>query len=321
MTTRRVCIIFVLSSFLFYSCSINRMATYAVADVLSGTGSSSTVFTGEDDPQLVADALPFALKLYESVLSEAPDHQALGLATGSAFVMYANAFVEAPAEALPSSEYEQREKARARAKNLYLRGYAYLERGIEQKSPGLIAILQGDKDQKVEKSKKALSRFKKEDAGLLYWSGAALMAAYALDPFDFALGTRIADVRLFMARAYELDPDFGGSSIDDFYISFYGSLPPDLGGNVQKAEAHFNLALSKSKGLSASPYVSYATAIMVPRQDYPEFKRLLDTALAIDVNAEPGIRLVNLISQERAKRLLENAGDIFFDLGDDEAQE
>jgi hypothetical protein len=44
-------------------CSLKRLAVNSVAGMLSSSG-SSTVFTGEDDPQLVADALPFAMKLY-----------------------------------------------------------------------------------------------------------------------------------------------------------------------------------------------------------------------------------------------------------------
>jgi len=38
---------------------------------------------GEDDPELVRDALPFALKIYESLLAEDPENAPLALSTGA----------------------------------------------------------------------------------------------------------------------------------------------------------------------------------------------------------------------------------------------
>jgi hypothetical protein len=85
---------------LFAACSINKLAINAVSDALTGEGSGE-VFTGDSDPQLVGDAIPFAIKMYESLLAGNPNHQGLILTTGSLFVMYANAFVQGPAEHLP----------------------------------------------------------------------------------------------------------------------------------------------------------------------------------------------------------------------------
>ena len=58
---------------LFSSCSINRFATRIVADALTGSGGGS-VFTTDDDPEFIADALPFALKTFESLLSSDPEN-------------------------------------------------------------------------------------------------------------------------------------------------------------------------------------------------------------------------------------------------------
>jgi hypothetical protein len=45
----------------------------------------------------------------------------------------------------------------------------------------------------------------------------------------------------------------------------------------------------------------------------------LETALALDPDADPGNRLVNIISQRKARYLLDNAGLYFidFDTGED----
>ena len=117
------------------SCSINKLAVNMVAKTLSS--GDSTVFTGEEDPQLVADALPFAMKLYESLLEQTPENEELLLTTGSVFTMYANAFVQTPASMLPESEYEQQQQMLKRAKKLYLRGRGYLLQALELRYPGL----------------------------------------------------------------------------------------------------------------------------------------------------------------------------------------
>src|SRR5262245_7639509 len=80
-------------------CSVKKMAVNTVANTLSEAG---TTFTSDEDVLLVGDAIPFALKLYESLLESTPRHQGLLLATCSSFTQYAYAYVETEAEALPS---------------------------------------------------------------------------------------------------------------------------------------------------------------------------------------------------------------------------
>jgi predicted anti-sigma-YlaC factor YlaD len=284
-----------------------------VADALTGAG-ASTVFTGDSDPRLVGDALPFAIKMYEALLDQQPNHQGLILTTGSLFVMYANAFVQGPAEMLPRTEYRERREGRERAKLFYLRGVEILRSGLDKKYPGFNgAGAEGKLDA-------FLSRTKKEDVPLLYWTVAASLSAYSLDPFNLELGMRIGELHAMIQRAYELDPDFNNGAIDDFFVLFYASLPESLGGDKSKVDTHFNLAVEKSKGLSAGPYVSYAQVISVPAQDYETFKKYLETALAIDPDENPSNRLVNIVSQRKAQYLLDNASNYFpfLDVWDDE---
>ena len=66
-----------------------------------------------------------------------------------------------------------------------------------------------------------------------------------------------------------------------------------------------------SDGLSVGPYVSLAESVVVAEQDWQEFRDLLETALAIDPNRAPSIRLLNTIGQQRAEWLLERI-DLFF---------
>jgi predicted anti-sigma-YlaC factor YlaD len=69
--------------------------------------------------------------------------------------------------------------------------------------------------------------------------------------------------------------------------------------------------MALTQGQSAGPLVSYAEAVCVQSQDLKQFESLLQRALAIDVDARPEWRLVNLVTQRRAKWLLARTDQLF----------
>jgi len=287
------------------SCSVNTL----VANALTGEG-GSTVFTGDSDPELVGDALPFAIKMYEALLDSTPNHQGLMFMTGSLFVMYANAYVQGPAEMLPLEEWQMRDAEMARAKRLYLRGSDILYDALEAKYRGFKRAAERERTTPGA-LQSFLKKCKKKDAGLLYWAAAGGMAAYSIDILDFDLNARIPEWSAMVQRAYELDSDFGGAALDEFLLLFYASLPEILGGDKERAEFHFRRALEKTDGKSAGAYISYAQSLCIPAQDYETFKDCLEKALAIDPDADPSTRLVTIISQRKARWLLDNAYNYF----------
>ncbi|MBN2346279.1 MAG: TRAP transporter TatT component family protein [Candidatus Aminicenantes bacterium] len=288
------------------ACSVRKFALNQVANALTG-GSASTVFTGDNDPELVADALPFAIKMYESLLAANPGHQGLRLQTGSLYIMYANAFLQTPATMLPEEEYHEQEFAYKRAKNLYLRGRDIIIAGLERKYPGFEQILH-KRDQTT-----ILERTNEKDLPLLYWAGAGWLGAYAIDPFDMDLGLTLPAAAALIERVHELDPDYGGGVIHEFYILYYGSLPEYMGGSKEKAREHFEKALAVSQGRSATPYLSLATAVTVKEQNVQEFKKLLHQALAIDPEKNPENRLLAILNQRKTRWLLEHVDDYFLE--------
>jgi predicted anti-sigma-YlaC factor YlaD len=294
--------VFVLT--VFSACSIKKLAMNQVANALTGSG-SSTVFTGDNDPELVGDALPFAIKMYESLMAANPRHPGLRLQTGSLYVMYANAFLQTPASMLSESEYKKQEFSYRRAKNLYLRGRDIILVCLEDKYPGFRAALQ------KRNYGQALERTTRRDAPLLYWASAGWLGGFAIDPFDMDLGITLPAAAALMERVLRLDPDYAAGAIHEFYILYYGSLPEYMGGSLKKARDHYGLALAISRGKSATPYLSLATAVTVKEQNVKEFRELLSKALAIDPEAVPENRLVNVLNQRKAQWLLEHADDFF----------
>ncbi len=288
----------------FSSCSINKLAVNAISDVLGGSGGGNS-FLRDNDPQLVADALPFTIKLYETLIVENPENEGLLLNTGSLLIMYANAFVQTPADMLPDNEYKKQEETYGRAKKLYLRGKDYLFRSLELRYPGFNRAIEEENLDTVLKEMSA------EDVPYLYWSAAGWFGAISIDVFDLKLSAHIPQAGKLMNRAYELDPDFSNGMIHEFYILYYASLPREMGGDKEKARYHFHRAVELTNGMSASPYVSLAITLSVANQDRAEFRELLEQALAIEPDKDPDSRLLNIIMQEKAEWYLNHVDDFF----------
>ncbi len=298
---------------LFPACSIKKLAMNQVANALTAE-SSSTVFSGDNDPELVGDALPFAIKLYESLMAANPAHPGLRLRTGSLYIMYANAFLQTPALMLPENEFAAQEFNYQRAKNLHLRGRDIILDALENKYPGF--------KQKMQKKlyAQALRDTTKKDIPLLYWAGAGWLSAFAINPFDMDLGITLPAAAALMDRVYELEADYGGGAIHEFYILYYGSLPEYMGGSLQKARHYFEKAIAVSAGKSSTAYIALATTASVKEQKLDEFRSLLAKALEIDPELDPENRLVNILNQRKANWLLEHAGDFFPEAIDEKSE-
>jgi predicted anti-sigma-YlaC factor YlaD len=287
----------------FSGCSVKKWALTKVAGALTAEG--GTVFTGDDDPQLIADALPFALKTYESLLQSLPENQDLLISTGKAFSMYAYAFILAPADTLPDTKIAEKNAQYKRAKRMFLRARGYMLRACELRYPGFNALLESDK------TDSALAMTGIADTALLYWTGASWMGAFTADKFDMSLAVDMKKPVAFLERLLTLKESYGDGAVHEFFISYYGSMPVSMGGSEEKSREHFARALELSKGAKAGPYVSLASSVCVSRQYAEEFKTLLEKALALDIDSSVTNRLANIISQTKAKWLLANTGNYF----------
>ena len=289
------------------ACSIEKLALKKVAGMLSAP-SSTDVFSTDNDPDLVGDALPFAIKLYETLLASLPENDGLRLRTGSLYIMYANAFVEGPAEMTPRRELATKEHLLARAKNLYLRGRDILFKSLEKTNPRLRQQL---KDRRYED---AMRPFGKTDASLLYWTALGWLAAYSVDPLDMTLGQTVPQTRVMIERVAALEPGYGDGSLDAFYVGYYGSLPDYLGGDPAKARESFAKAQARAGSRDTSSLIALATTVSVKEQNAAEFKKLLGEVLAFNVDSSPSTRLVNVLNQRKARWLLDHIDDFFVEL-------
>ncbi|MCX8159880.1 MAG: TRAP transporter TatT component family protein, partial [Candidatus Saccharicenans sp.] len=285
-------------------CSLEKMALKKAAGMLTAP-SAGTVFTGDDDPELVAGALPFAIKFYESLLASLPEHAGLRLRTGSLYIMYASAFIQAPADMTPATEVESRQVLLARAKKLYLRGRDMLLAGLERKNPRLREQL------RARQFKKALSPYGLKDIDFLYWAAAGWVAAYSIDPFDMSIGLTLPEAAALMNRVLELEPNYSDGAVHNFYILYYGSLPQGLGGDENKAREHFRQAEKLCGDSDTSYLLSLATTVAVKNQNRQEFISLLKKVMEFNPDQAPQNRLVNILNKRKAAWLLEHVDDFF----------
>lgn len=282
-------------------CSLKRVAVNSLGDALAG---GASVYATDDDPELIAEAMPFGLKTIESLLAESPHHRGLLIAAASGFTQYAYAFVQNEADYVEDADFARATALRRRAGKLYRRAIGYGVRGLEESRPGLLQALRTDLPS-------ALAPFEKKDVPLLYWTAAAWGAAISLNKTDSELAADLSLVEAIMHRALDLDPGFGMGAIQDFYIVYEGGRPASAGGSVERARASLAEALRLSGNHRAAPLVSFAETVDVGLQDRGEFRELLERALAVDVDAVPEQRLANIVAQQRARWLLNRMDRLF----------
>jgi predicted anti-sigma-YlaC factor YlaD len=283
-------------------CSPRKYVTSRVANALSSGGE---IFATDDDPDLVRDAAPFALKAEEYVLREKPDHKGLLASLCRGFTQYASAFVWQDAV-----EEENRKAATAgkeRAKHLFLRAKEYGLRGLEAAHPGFRERLQSD-------PKAAVAMTEEKDVPLLFWAAAAWSLAISTSGGDPHLIADLPRCESLMRRALALQEDYDHGSIHEYFVAFEGGRPEAMGGSLDKANRHFERAMELGGGRKISPLVTYAETVSVRSQNRQEFLSFLSRALAFDARKEaPEFRLANLIAQRRARWLEGRVDELFLE--------
>ncbi len=282
-------------------CSVKRMAVNKVGDALAGGG---TTFASDDDPELVKAAVPFSLKLMESLLNESPRHEGLLLAAASGFTQYAYAFVQEDADETEDKDLAVAEEMRGRARRLYLRARNYGLRGLEVRHKGFEKALRADPKQAVRVATV-------KDVPLLYWTAVSWAGAVSLSKDNPDLIGEMPIVEAMMDRALALDEAFGDGAIHTYLITYEMSRPGGAGDPTERSRQHYERALALSKGLQAGPMVSFAEAVCVQKQDLKQFEALLQQALTINPDVKPENRLANLVMQRRAKWLLSRTDELF----------
>lgn len=281
-------------------CSVKKLAINKLGDALAGGGST---FSSDEDPELVKSALPFSLKLIESLLAESPEHEGLLLAAASGFTQYSYAFVGQDADELEQDNFSRAQELNDRARKLYRRARDYGLRGLEVRHEGITAALR-------ENPKQAAQTLTKKDLPFIYWTAASWGSLISRSKDQPDIVSQQPIVEALLDRALALDETFESGAIHSAMISYELSRQGAEGKPSDRARKHYARAIELSKGLQAGPYLSLAEGVSLQEQNAKEFRELLEKALAVNVDAKPEWRLANLVMQRRARWLLERIDDL-----------
>lgn len=297
----RLSLIFIIGIF-FNACSPRQYLLNYMMGSMSGLGD---MYMTEGDLELVRESLPATLKIMEAVIQQSPDNEGLLLSAVQGFTLYAYAFVQQDAERIINDDYHKSVRLRKRAHNLFKRAKGYAFKAWEVKYPGFT-------ERYYKNPEETLKQVKREDVPLLYWTAAAWGGAISNAKSEPAVVIDLPHVGYFLERALALNGSYDNGSIHELMIS-YSLVRPDVGKDaLEIAKKYFKQAEELAKGSKVSVFVSFAENICVLKQDREEFLSNLDRALSIDIDAYPSLRLVNVIAQDRAKRLKEQVDDLFF---------
>ena len=306
---------------LLSSCSIKQMAFNSIANTAapfpapkseaSGGIDAAAALTGEDDIKLVSEVFPTVLKTYEILHLSNPKHRGLAVMSGSLYIMYANAFVQTPADYIPETQFQKKNLEYLRAKKFYLRGVGYVMESLNGAYKGFAEAMANYTE---ENGTAFLARCKAADAESLYWAGCGILGAFSIDPMDTDALAAVPGAAAMLERAAELYPEFNDGAIWETLAAFYAAVPESLGGGADKAEEAYRKALELSGRQRPSVYILYAQSFCIPAQDSIGFDEALEKALAIDPEAQPNNKLTIVLSQEKARWLQKMKGDYF--LGD-----
>jgi predicted anti-sigma-YlaC factor YlaD len=279
------------------------MAINKIGDAIASGGST---YERDEDLELVQGALPFGLKLIESMLSEAPKHKGLLLAAAQGFTSYAYITVQQDLDRAAAFDIDAAEKHRGRARRLYLRGHNYGLRGLDTAHPAFSAKLKTSPDE-------AAQVLQAKDLPLIYWTAASLGLAISSSRDSVPLIARIPEVEALLNRGLALDEKWRDGAFHEFAIVMAAAKPGRV--DYDLIERHYRRALELSKGASAGVHVTYAESVAVPRQQQKDFQELLQRALAVGLEEHEDQRLMNELAQRRARWLLGRVDDLILSPG------
>ncbi|MFI4922590.1 MAG: TRAP transporter TatT component family protein [Burkholderiales bacterium] len=289
--------------FFIAGCSLRHLAIEKMGDAVAD---GSTSFAADDDPELIRVAVPFSLKLMESLLAESPQHKGLLLASAKGFTEYAYVFVQQDADQIEEQDIATASRLRERARRLYHRARDYGLSGLEIGRPDFASQLR-------KNPRLTVATLTPRDVALVYWTGAAWGALIALSKDSPAMLADIPVVEALIDRALELNEAYDRGAIHTFMIGYEMVRLNGAGDPATRARLHFIRAMELTGGDDAAPLLAFAESVCVAKQNRAEFEVLLKQALQIDVNRIPEQRLANLVMQKRARWLLSRTDQLFTD--------
>jgi hypothetical protein len=273
----------------FHSCSLDRFVIRQSAALLDY---GVLALFEETDLILAEQALAADIKLIEGMIKGDPENQRLLLLASQAFSGYTLGFVE--------------DESPERAKQLYLRGRNY----------GFRALL-GDTEyesvlkEPLDRFNNRISGIEKDDLEPLFWAAFAWAGWITLSLDNPRALIDLPKVQVMMQRVLDLDDSFFHGAAYLFFGSIWGSRPPMLGGDPEKAKQYFEKNLEITQGKFLLTHIYYTQYYAIKTMNEEIFDQLIKQVEETSPDVLPGFQLLNVIAKKKADILKERRENYF----------
>lgn len=265
--------------------------SHFVSNAASSFGDDLTgAVLNQDDPELVRDGMPSYILLLESLLRDGKDDAGLLLSASSLYASYGSVFAAEP----------------ERAMRLTARGRRYAEKAMCLRFAGA-CDWPGMPYDEFAASLAALGSRHADD---LYDYGFALLAYIRAHSEDWNALAELPQASAVMERYIAMRGEGAEPSAHN-YLGILKSLrPPALGGDQERARAHFETAIAKTDGGDLSPKLEMLKGIARMLYDRELNDRLCEEILDASPYADD-YTLTNVLAQEEAAALCAESDDYF----------
>lgn len=244
----------------------------------------------QDDIDLARDGVPAWLLLVDGFVEGDPKNVGMLRSGARLYGAYAGGFVDDP----------------KRAQRLSAHAFDYARRATCIELTGLCREL----DAPFPAFEVELAKTRAADVPLLHTLASTWATRIQNNSEDWNSIADIPKVQALFERVVALEPAYANGE-PWMYLGVLATLrPASLGGKPEQGKTYFEKALALSGGKNQMVRVLYAQQYARLVFDKDLHDRLLNEVLAADPHS-PGLTLINVLAQHRARQLLESGKDYF----------
>lgn len=293
------------------ACSPKRIFVKEFAEVVAA---GVDTYEQESDLQFLEKAFPANIKMMETLLVSAPDDVTMLQLLARSYAGYALLFEEYNLEqqklSVVSGKWEARDSETVpersdRIARYYERGAKYALKSLAVRHPGA-----GEQLAKLATIDIFLNSMKTDDVPALFWYGFNLGSWVNHRTNSVRSISKAHISEKVMKRILELSPEFYNGGAHLFLLSYYGSRPAMMGGDIQAAKTHYK-ALKEIAGddfFMADFY--YAKFVLLQMQERQAFEQTLERVIS-GAQRESAHPLYNKAAARRARIYLDAAERLF----------
>ncbi len=251
----------------------------------------SDAVLNQNDPETARAAIPAYMVLLDSILESNPDDPELLSAAATMYATYGAVFAD----------------DEIRASRLTTRARSYALRAMCNTHKDACAWPELNYDDFVVSVRSVPAKH----ADILYSYGFASLVFLRAHASDWNSLAELPEIEALFYHYLDIAADQVTPSTHVYMGIMLTLRPPALGGKPEEAREHFEKAIELTEGRDLSAKVEFARGYAMLLYDRELHDQLLNEVMAADPEVH-GLTLSNILAQEDAAIMLEEADDYFF---------